>query len=112
MIHPLVTQLRFTRSEFKRCLEGVGDEDALRRIEPLNCLSWIVGHLASQEHFLWIENAKGRNISPNLEALVGFRRPASTPGWQEMWKEWRDITREADIFLNTINEKNVSNHVW
>ena len=27
MTHPLVTQLRFTRSEFKRGLEGVTDEE-------------------------------------------------------------------------------------
>ena len=28
MAHPLVDQLRFARSEFRRCLEGVSDEDA------------------------------------------------------------------------------------
>jgi hypothetical protein len=51
--HPLVTQLRFARSEFRRCLDGVSPEDAARRLGPLNCISWIVGHLANQEHFLW-----------------------------------------------------------
>jgi hypothetical protein len=49
MTHPLVTQLRSARSELVRCLKGVSAEEALRRIEPMNCLSWIVGHLASQE---------------------------------------------------------------
>jgi len=52
MIHPLVTQLRFARSEFVRCMKGVPPEDALKRIEPMNCLSWIVGHLAAQEQSL------------------------------------------------------------
>ena len=28
--HPLVVQLRFARSEFLRCLDGVSAEDALR----------------------------------------------------------------------------------
>ena len=28
MPHPLVKQLRFARSEFARCLEGISDEDA------------------------------------------------------------------------------------
>ena len=55
MTHPLVTQLRFSRGEFVRCLEGVPPEDASRRLRPMNCLSWIVGHLASQEHYLWVE---------------------------------------------------------
>ena len=43
--HPLVTQLRFTRSEFLRCLDGVAGEEARRRFEPMNCISWIIGHL-------------------------------------------------------------------
>ena len=49
MTHPLVTQLRFARSEFVRCLEGVSDEDARHRIMPMNCISWMVGHLAAQD---------------------------------------------------------------
>ncbi len=36
MTHPLVTQLRFARSEFVRCLEGISDEDARHRIMPKN----------------------------------------------------------------------------
>ena len=55
MIHPLTVQLRFARSEFIRCFEGVPPADACRRVEPMNCLSWTVGHLASQE-----------NIAPGL----------------------------------------------
>lgn len=35
----LVTQLRFSRAEFTRCLQGVDDQDALKRLEPMNCIS-------------------------------------------------------------------------
>ncbi len=34
MPHPLVNQLRFARSEFQRCLEGLIDEDARTRLGP------------------------------------------------------------------------------
>jgi hypothetical protein len=47
MIQPLVTQLRFARSEFVRCLDGVSDEDAIKRLLPMNCISWIIGRLAN-----------------------------------------------------------------
>lgn len=40
MPHPLVAQLRFTRMEFRRALEGVGEADASRRLPPMNCISW------------------------------------------------------------------------
>ena len=46
MNHPLVSQLRFTRSEFLRAVKGVADDDARQRILPMNCISWNIGHLA------------------------------------------------------------------
>ena len=101
-IHPLVTQLRFTRREFVRCLEGVSDEDARRRLEPMNCISWIIGHLANQEHRYWVLWAQDRNLAPDLQELVGFGQPASTPPLDEMWDIWRTVTRAADEFLDTL----------
>ena len=49
MAHPLVNQLRFTRSEWLRALEGVTEEDACKRLLPMNSIGWMVGHLAWQE---------------------------------------------------------------
>jgi hypothetical protein len=42
--HPLVLQLRFTRSEFMRAIHRI--DDARIRIDPMNCSGWNVGHLA------------------------------------------------------------------
>ena len=69
MIHPLVTQLWFTRSEFVRCFDGVSDEEARRRIQSMNCLSWMIGHLAEQEQRFWVIRAQGREIVPGLQEL-------------------------------------------
>ena len=109
--HPLVTQLRFARSEFVRCLDGVSAEEAIHRFEPMNCLSWIVGHLASQEHYLWVEAAQGQNLAPDLRQLVGFGQPPSTPPWDEMWAVWHTITRAADRFLDTLMEEQLTTHL-
>jgi hypothetical protein len=100
----MVTQLRFARSEFVRCLEGVSDEDARRRIMPMNSLSWMVGHLAAQEqdHFAFF--GQGEAPYPRLDELFGFGCPASTPPLDEMWRVWHDITTAADKYLDTITE--------
>jgi hypothetical protein len=111
MLHPLVTQLKFVRSEFLRCMQGVSSEEALRRFMPMNCLSWIVGHLASQEHFLWVQRAQGKNIAPDLQNLVGFGQPASTPDWDEMWALWHRITCEADNFLSSLSTEMLGEHL-
>ena len=111
MIHPLVTQLWFARSEFVRCLEGVTAEEAVLRIETMNCLSWIVGHLASQEHYLWLELAQDKVIAPGLHAKVGYGGPASTPSWDEMWGLWRAITEKADDYLTRIPTETLNTHL-
>jgi hypothetical protein len=113
MTHPMVTQLKFTRSEFVRCFEGVPPEDACRRVEPMNCLSWIVGHLASQEHYMWVQLAQGRNIAPDLRQRVGYGQPASTPPWDEMWDLWRTITKQADVYLDALKPDDLNTHfIW
>ncbi len=105
MPHPLVTQLHFTRGEFVRCLAGVTEADATCRVPPMNCLSWIVGHLASQEDAFWNAWARGKPLRPDLIGLVGYGSPASTPPLAEMWSAWRQITAETDTYLDTLTSE-------
>lgn len=108
--HPLVAQLRFARSELVRCLEGVTGQEARRRFEPMNCISWIVGHLASQENGYWVRMAQGKKIEPDLHHLVGYGKPASTPPLEEMWAAWRNITATADRYLDTLTPELLQTH--
>jgi hypothetical protein len=109
-IHPLVTQLRFARSEFVRCLEGVSPGEGVRRFEPMNCISWMVGHLASQENHYWVWWAQGGNAAPGLNRLVGYGQPPSTPPLDEMWAVWRMVTVAADEYLDTLTVDVLPNH--
>ena len=102
MTHPLVTQLRFARSELVRALDGVTDEEARRRFESMNCLSWMVGHLANQENTYWVFLAQRQVLVPGLRDLVGYGKPASTPPLEEMWAAWRTVTGAADKYLDTL----------
>jgi len=114
MVHPMVTQLHFARSEFLRCMKGVPPEDAFKRIEPMNCLSWIVGHLAAQEQSLWIEcglGSEGTVIDGELRERVGFGSPPSTPNWKEMWTLWHEITAVADEFLGGISDETLDDYL-
>jgi hypothetical protein len=109
--HPLVAQLQFTRGEFLRCLEGVTPEDALQRLGPMNCISWIVGHLASQEQYYWVIAAQGKVVAPGLYELVGYGQPASTPPLAEMWAAWHAVTQAADQFLETLTRDQLQTHL-
>jgi uncharacterized damage-inducible protein DinB len=105
MTHPLVEQLRFTRNEWRRALEGVSDEEARRRFEPMNSISWIIGHLAWQEQRYWLFRGLGKVPFPELNELVGYGRPACTPPLKEMWNAWENVTQEADPFLDTLTSE-------
>ncbi len=109
--HLLVRQLRFARSEFLRGLDGVSPEDGVKRILPMNCISWAVGHLASQEQRYWVTMAQGLVLAPDLDALVGWGRPASTPPLVEMWAIWRTITQAADRYLDTLTPAILQTHL-
>ncbi len=111
MTHPLVYQLRFTRSEWRRALADVGPEDALRRFGPMNCISWMIGHLAWQEHRYWLVRAQGLTIAGHLDALVGYERPASTPPLADMWRDWHAVTAAADPYLDGLTTERLQTHL-
>lgn len=102
MPHPLVLQLRFTRSELVRGLKDVTDEEARKRFMPMNSISWIIGHLAYQENTYWMVRAQGKNVAPQLQPLVGWDQPASTPPLADMWSAWQAVTEASDPYLDSL----------
>lgn len=111
MTHPLVLQLRFTRSEFKRGLQGLSDAEARRRVMPMNCISWNIGHLAWQEQRYWLLRGQGHILLPHINELFAFGAPACTPPLAEIWDAWHTITKAADPWLNTLTTEKLQQPV-
>lgn len=106
MPHPLVDQLRFTRSEFMRAVKGISDEDARKRFPPLNSISWNIGHLAWQEQTRLLYYGQGKKLIPELDEICGRGQPASTPPLKDMLSAWKIITKANDPWLDDLtNEK-------
>jgi len=108
--HPLVRQLRFTRSEFIRGIRGLKDDDARRRIEPMNCISWNIGHLAWQEQRYWLQRGQGYLLLPEINAQFAYGAPASTPALEDMWSAWRAITQACDPWLDAVTTQTLQQH--
>ncbi len=102
MSHPLIVQLRFTRSECQRGLEGLSDADARRRLLPMNCISWNIGHLAWHEQGMWLIDFQGQTPLPQLNELYGYNQPASIPPLAESLEAWQTVTKMTDPFLDTL----------
>ncbi len=105
MPHPLVLQLRFTRSEFKRAISKVSEADACKRVGRMNSISWTVGHLAWQEQRYFIYFPAGVYLLPEIQKKYAFGAPPSTPSAKEMWAAWRKITRAADQWLDSLTTR-------
>jgi hypothetical protein len=108
--HPLVLQLRFTRSEFMRGIRRIDDADARTRVPPMNCISWNVGHLAWQEQRYFVTLGLDRTPFPEIETAFVSGGPASTPPLDEVMTAWRAITAEADPWLDTLTTEMLQQH--
>jgi hypothetical protein len=111
MPHPLVLQLRFTRSEFQRALADLTDADARHRFLPMNCISWNIGHLAWQEQRYWLFRGQGQILLPDINDLFAYGAPASTPPLDSMWEAWHTITRAADPWLDAVTTETLQQPV-
>ena len=111
MVHPLVEQLRFARSEFRRVVEGVTSEEAQRRLLPMNCISWNIGHLAWQEQRYWLTRAQGKTLIPELNEPFAFGASACTPALDQAWRMWQTITEAAGPWLDFVTSETLSSHV-
>ena len=109
-VHPLVAQLRFTRSEFLRGVRGVPPDDARRRIGPMNALGWNVGHLAWQEQRYFVMRAQGRTPYPEIAERFAVGAPGTTPVLADVLETWQAITAEADIWLDTVTSERLLEH--
>lgn len=101
MPHPLVDQFRFTRREWRRGFEGVSAAEAQAHLGQMNCISWIVGHLAWHEQRYWLQFGLGQVPFPLLNELYAYGAPMSTPALDEMLGRWEAVTRAADPYLDT-----------
>ena len=111
MPHPLVLQLRFTRSEFQRALEGITDDEARRRFLPMNCISWNIGHLAWQEQRYWLWRAQDQILLPHVNEMFAYGAPACTPTLDEAWAAWHTITEATDPWLDAVTTEKLQQFV-
>jgi hypothetical protein len=111
MPHPLIQQLRFARSEFQRALDGLADEEARRRLLPMNCISWNIGHLAWQEQRYWLTRGQGQVLLPQLNEVFAYGAPASAPPLADAWEAWRTVTAAADPWLDSLTTEDLRREV-
>jgi uncharacterized damage-inducible protein DinB len=107
--HPLVDQLRFTRSEWLRGLEGITEEEANQHLGTMNCISWIVGHMAWHEQRYWLVRAQNRILIPVVNEICAYGGPMTTPSLAEMKEAWHTVTQAVDPYLDTLTTETLQN---
>ena len=101
MTIPQVTQLRFARKKWLEGLDGLSAEDGESRIQPMNSISWMVGHLAQHEQFCWQEAVRGDVQYPQLQQFRSGQ-PASTPNLTEVMTMWQHVVDTSENHLDQL----------
>ncbi len=94
-----------------RGIRGVTDDDARRRIGPMNSISWNVGHLAWQEQQYFVTWPSGARPFPEIDREFVSGGPPSTPPLERVVDAWRAITAAADPWLDTLTRDDLEHHV-
>ncbi|HEY6040828.1 MAG TPA: DinB family protein [Anaerolineae bacterium] len=102
MTHPLVDQFRFTRSELLRGVDGANEKDAARHFGSMNCISWIVGHLAWHEQRSYLQRPQGIILFPELNTTFAYGAPMSSPSLAAMLEIWHAVTQATDPYLDSL----------
>ena len=103
--HPLVDQLRFTRSEWLRGLRGVSEDAGARHFGRMNSIGWIVGHLAWQEQRYLLYRPQGVMLRDDIQRDFTTGGPMSTPSLAKTLAAWRSITKATEPFLDQLTTK-------
>jgi hypothetical protein len=93
-----------------RAIKRVDPADARKRIAPINCISWNVGHLAWQEQRYFLTAGQEKTPFPDIETRFASGGPASTPPLDEVLAAWRAITAAADPWLDTLTSAMLLEH--
>lgn len=94
-----------------RGIRGLNEADARRRIEPMNSISWNVGHLAWQEQQYFVTWPSGERPYPDIDREFISGGPASTPPLKRVIDAWRAITAAADPWLDTLTSDDLERRV-
>ena len=105
LAHPIVDQLRFTRSEWLRALKGVSEDDGARHFGQMNSIGWIVGHLAWQEQRYLLYRPQGVMLREDIQKKFTTGGPMSTPSLAETLAAWRSIIKASEPFLDQLTTK-------
>jgi hypothetical protein len=103
-MHTLVQMLELSRQEFDRNLTGLTDKDACKRIEPMNCISWIIAHVAWQHRVIFVDWPVGKDIDPRY-VPYGYGHPVSQPPLDEALSLWREACRDSMTFLHSATDE-------
>ncbi|MBL8077662.1 MAG: DinB family protein [Anaerolineales bacterium] len=107
MTHPLVDQIRFTRSEWLRGLAGTTEEDGARHFGQMNSIGWIVGHLAWHEQRTFLQRPQNIILFPELNEIFAYGAPMSTPSLKQMLGTWHAVTAESEAYLDSLTTESL-----
>ena len=103
-MHELADMLCLSRWEFERNLVGLNDEDARKRVEPMNCISWIIAHVADQHYAFFVAWPRGVEVDSRYLPYA-YGSPPSRPPLEEAMELWKEAGNELQPWLEAADDE-------
>lgn len=110
--HHLVRYLKHVRRELRRAVEGMSQGDLEQRVQGINSVAWMVGHLSWQEQRYWLE-PRGEPIIADYLAAYANGAPAMTSpqhSFAELYAVWESVTEASNPWLESLSGHDLRMH--
>ncbi|MBA30388.1 MAG: hypothetical protein CL905_00875 [Dehalococcoidia bacterium] len=102
----IIDQYRITNNQVLNYIDDVTDEESKLIFEPLNCISWTLGHLARYNNLTFAARSRGVEI-PNEFKDFENGAPHSQKDLSYVKGLWHKTLSDTEKFLDGLNENDL-----
>ena len=102
----IIDQYKITNNQVLNYIDDITDEESKRIFEPLNCISWTLGHLARYNNLTFAARSRGVEI-PNEFKDFENGAPHSQKDLSYVKGLWIKTLKDTEKFLDGLNENDL-----
>lgn len=101
---------KITNNVLRDYFNDLSNQEGKKIFKPMNCISWMIGHLACINYNIVARNSKNRSI-PDINDKFGNGSPHFQPEILDVISLWETSVRECFAFLDQMEEEDLKNKI-
>lgn len=76
----------------------------------MNCISWLIGHMAWHEQLYWLQRAQGIILIPEVMRYANGE-PQTSPSLEQVQTSWHTIVQATEEYLDSLTSDLLETHL-